>query len=210
MTARAPHDQRSKRFDRFAVAALAAIPLSILTSACGSTATPSRPNPAAIACDVAAAYAQIVIEKADGKPVVFTTDDQPFSAPVVGGEWWKMEGELPRAVAAPPAALVKRLEDQGNRNAVSRCSSLRKLLGSRQIGYGRQAVDAVNSSDPSRLFKASIQTISLPVVSEDGRQAVLASSGVSGPLAGGGFLQLLERQDTGQWKVVAFSPLWVA
>jgi hypothetical protein len=83
-------------------------------------------------------------------------------------------------------------------------------LDDRHIGYGSKAVDAVNSSDPSVTFKASIETISMPVVSVDGKLALLASSGVSGPLAGGGFLQFLKRQAGGSWKAVGSSPLWVA
>ena len=73
-----------------------------------------------------------------------------------------------------------------------------------------KAVNAVSSAEPSERFKASIQTFSMPIVSADGQRAVLASSQVSGALAGGGFLQLLERQADGNWKVIAFTPLWIA
>ena len=182
----------------------------ILCAACGNTVAPPRPNSASVACEAASAYANIVITKSNGKPVVFASDDQPFNGPIVGGEWWKMEAELPLSAAVAPAALVKGLEAQGNRNAVSRCASVRKLLESHHIGYGSKAVNAVSSPDPSEQFKASIQTVSMPIVSADGQRAVLASSQVSGALAGGGFLQLLERQADGNWKVIAFSPLWIA
>ena len=182
----------------------------VLSAACGHSVAPPRPDSASVACDAAAAYAKIVIANSKGKPVVFTSEDQPFSGSIVGGEWWKMEGDRPLSVAAPPAALVKRLEDQGNRNAVSRCASVRKLLEGQHIGYGSKAVDAVSSPNPPEMFKASIQTVSIPIVSADGQRAVLASSGVSGALAGGGFLQLLGRQANGNWEVIAFSPLWVA
>lgn len=183
--------------------------VALLATACGSARTPP-PDPGSLACEVAAAYVQTVIAKAKNRPIVFTTNDEPFDAPFAGGQWWKMTGELPKAATPPPAALVKRLEDQGNRNAVSHCLSVRKLLDDHHIGYGPKAVDAINSPDPSELFKATIHTISVPIVSANGKQALLGSSGVSGPLAGGGFLQLLERQPGGEWKVVAFSGLWVA
>jgi hypothetical protein len=159
---------------------------------------------------VAAAYAEIIITEAKNQPVVFTADDHSFRSPIIDNGWWKMIGERPHPATPPPASLIKRIENQGTRNAVSHCASVRKLLDSRLIRYGSEAVDAVNTSDPSKAFMASIETISLPVVTADGRQAVLASSGVSGPLAGGGFLQFLERQADGRWKVSAFSPLWVS
>ena len=188
---------------------MAVLPI-MLSAACGNTVAPPRANSASVACEAAAAYAMIVITKSKGKRIVFTSDDQPFNGPIVGGEWWKMKGERPLSAAAAPAALVKRLEDQGNRNAVSRCASVRKLLEGHHIRYGSKAVDAVSSPDPSELFSASIQTVSMPIVSADGQRAVLASSGVSGALAGSGFLQLLERQADGNWEVIAFSPLWIA
>lgn len=183
--------------------------ITLAGTAC-SVATAPNPNRAALPCEVAAAYADIVIAEAKSRPVVFTASDEPFTSPIAGGEWWKMDRERPTSVTAPSAALVKRLEDQGNRNAVARCSSVRKLLDSRRIGYGSKAVDAVNSPDPAELFKAIIHNISVPVVSADGKKAILVSSGVSGPLAGGGFLQLLEKQPDGKWEVIAFSPLWVS
>ncbi len=184
--------------------------VALFATTCGGTAPAARSNSISFACEVAAAYVQIVISEAKNRPVVFTTNDEPFNAPLAGGEWSKRTGELQQVAAPPPVALVKRLEDRGNLNAVSRCLSVRKLLKSHHIGYGPEAVDAVNSPDPSQLFKASIHTISVPVVSANGKQAVLASSSVSGLLAGAGFLHFLERQSDGSWTVVAFSLLWVA
>lgn len=166
------------------------------------------------ACEVAAAYAAIVVANANSRAVVFTADDEPFYGPIAGGEWFMMNSQRPTSATPPPAALVKRLEDQGNRNAVGRCLSVRKLLDGRSIGYGQKKVDAQTKLDafkkPAELFRATIQTISVPVVSVDGKQAVLASSAISGPLAAGGMLELLNRQPDGSWKVVAFSPLWVS
>lgn len=181
------------------IAALVALSLAADVSA----ALPS-PKPKDVACDVAAAYAQTVITEAKNRAVVFTVDDEAFTSPITGGGWWRMDGDRPKPATPPPAALIKRLEYQGSRNAVPRCPSVRKLLDHQHIGYGPEAIHAVTSENPSELFKARVHTISMPVVSADGKQAVLASSGVSGLLAGGGFLQLLERQPDGNWKVLPF------
>ena len=121
-----------------------------------------------------------------------------------------MNGEKTVSARPPPASLVKKLQDQGNRNAVARCASVRRLLDAHGIAYGARAVNAAVKPDPSELFEATVLTISLPVVSVDGKQALLASSGVSGPLAGAGFLQFLEVQPDGRWRAVASSSLWVS
>lgn len=179
------------------------------TAACGDSGVSSHASAASSACEVAAAYAETVIAEAQSQAAVFAAIDEPFSAPLAGGQW-VMADERSRSATPPPAALIKRLQDQGDRDAVTRCALVQELLDRRRINYGSKAVDAVSSPNSSEMFEASIHTISMPVVSVNGRQAVLASSVVSGPLAGSGFLQLLERQPNGKWKVVAFSPLWIA
>lgn len=191
----------------FPLASLLTTVLSV--SACG-TADQRLPDAKAAVCDVAAAYANNLIVEAKGHPIVFTTADQSFVGPISGGDWWTIDEKRPRSAKSPPLVLVKKLEVQGNLNAVARCPSVRSLLDQQHIGYGSKAVDAADSGDSGKLFTASINTISMPIVSADGKQAVLASSGVSGPLAGGGFVQFLERQPNGIWRVVAVSPLWIS
>ena len=181
-------------------------PLLLSAPAQGS-ATASLADPASVACSVAAAYVVTVIAEAKNRPVVFTRHDKPSTSAITGGRWWKTDGTR---LVRPPAALIRRFEDQVNRNAVGRCPSVRRLLDSRRVGYGQKAVDAVYSPDPSILFKARVYTISVPVVSADGKKAILYSSGVSGLMATGAYLELLERQPNGKWTVVANSALTVS
>ena len=58
----------------------------VLSAACSHTVAPPRPNSASVACEAAVVYAKIVITKSKGKPVVFTSDDQPLNGAIVGGE----------------------------------------------------------------------------------------------------------------------------
>ena len=191
--------------------------LSFLVTACGRPVASSRDS-AAVACDISAAYALIVVAEAKGHPLVLTTQDQSLLTSVRGGTWWRMESKRPLSVffspaipvKAPADVLLEKLEDRGNFNAVARCASVRQLLTTRQIAFGIETINVAAMPNKEELFKARIESISLPVLSAGGKQAVLAASSVSGPLAGGGQLILFELQRNSQWKVVAFSPLWVA
>jgi len=60
--------------------------VTLSATACGNPAAAPRPKTTSAACEVAANYAAIVIAEAKGRPVVFTTDDEPFSFPILGGD----------------------------------------------------------------------------------------------------------------------------
>lgn len=164
----------------------------------------------AVACNVAVAYAETVIANEKDRPIVFTMAEEPFILPAEFRQWWTADQDSPRRAKPPPIALIRRLQKRQIGNAVARCPSVRRLLESRRIKYGSKAVDAVTTSDPSEAFKAAVYTVSVPVVSADGKKAVLVASSVSGPMAAGAFLQLVERRSDDRWTVVASSLLTVS
>ena len=144
------------------------------------------------------------------RPTVFGTYDEPFMTPINGFGWYAADGDQSKTVAPPPVELVRQLEKLGNRNAIARCTTVRDLLDQHRIRYGQKATAAVNRESPDGLWNAANFTVSLPVISADGKLALLASSQVAGPSSGNGFLELLERQADGKWKMVATSVIWVA
>ncbi len=77
-------------------------------------------------------------------------------------------------------------------------------------GLGREARENGVRVQEDGLFFAAIHAIELPVLSIDGRHALVEWRGVSGPLAGGGFLDHLERQPDGTWVIVGRLNLWIS
>ena len=59
-------------------------------AACEGSTTQSQDR-AALACDAAVNYAENAITEAKGRPLVFTSGDEPFMGPISGGEWWNDE-----------------------------------------------------------------------------------------------------------------------
>ena len=97
------------------------------------------------------------------------------------------------------------------RSAVAVCRSVQDTLQKHKIAFGKKAVEKAQQFKPgTALFKADVTYVSMPVLFQDGRTAVLVSSSVAGPTAGGGYLQYLQRLPTGQWVVVSSAELWVA
>jgi hypothetical protein len=82
---------------------------------------------------------------------------------------------------------------------------LRRFLASARIGYGRRAVRVLLASPSRGDGYGAIVSVSLPVLSDDGRRALVAFS----HSGAGASLQLLERQADGSWSLSAYQPLAV-
>ena len=153
-------------------------------------------------CEAALAYARHVMERYPGGRLVFS--DRPSDLiDFLNSGWWVEDDDPTVAVRAPePTALIARLGSHPP-SAVSQCPALRRLLSARHIGYGRRAVRAARL--PSGRLRDAYRLImlSLPVVSEDGRHALLDFS----HSGAGESLLLLERQADGGWRTVARQPM---
>lgn len=173
------------------------------TSAWAAPAAPVPPG-----CSVATTYVEGLISTAKGHPIVFSREARPFQANPGDGRWQQSQGS--GLALPPPAELIRHFRQQAIVNAVGNCRSVRSLLTTRRIPFGEKAVDTVSTRDPSKRFKATVFTISVAVISEDGKMAILSSSEVSGLMAGGAHLYFLQKRANGKWKVVASSLLTVA
>jgi hypothetical protein len=158
-------------------------------------------------CTVALSYVTDIVRKAQGRRMVFSTDEQP-PFDIMNGDWFETGADVihPKPLPAPAPDLVERLSHTTG-NAVRRCSSVRQFLRTTGITYGAQATKAARTRG---VFKAYIQTVSLPVVSEDQRRAVLKRGEMRGSMDGGGWFELLERQPNGKWKVIGYRPTWMS
>lgn len=158
-------------------------------------------------CGIALSYVRDVVNQARGQRLVFSTSEQPPHDVIKGG-WFEAGTDPvnPKAMQAPTGDLadgIRRIEG----NAVRRCSTVRQFLQAQGVAYGPLAVKAALTGDAS---KAHIETVSLPVVSQDQHRAVLERSTVRHPEDGGGRFELLERNTSGQWKVIGFRPTWMS
>lgn len=184
----------------------AVLALSFVLAACDLLSQADRQAPSA--CDVAASYVGVLI-KDEGRPVVFSDEDDPSFQYVSGGQWITIHNDRPKDAVGPPASLLSGMDTAGSTNAVNRCESVRKTLERQQVPFGLAATDAASRVGEDGLFAASIMTVSLPTVSEDGQSAILVVGRGAGPLVGGTTLHYVRRHPDGEWRFVSFYPLTV-
>jgi hypothetical protein len=179
--------------------------LAMLSAAAG--AVPTQAKAADLRCAVALTYVRDVVKQARGPRLVFSTSEGQ-SLDTENGRWFEADSAFdhPKSLPAPAEHLVERL-GRTKANAVRRCSSVRQFLKADGIAYGAQAVKAAATRG---VFKAYIQTVTLPVVSGDRRRAVLERGEMRGSTDGGGWFELLERKPNGEWKVIGYRPLWMS
>ena len=163
---------------------------------------PARADPR---CDVAIAIAKSVMQGKAGRAWVGSiTPDEPTYASDDAG---LLQFERRWTKDPPAPALARGFLGARSENAIKACPSFAQFLARQEIGYGDEAVKAV--VDESRLapYRAEILTVSAPVVSADGREALVQTSVVGGLLAGVGSVQHL-RLMQGTWAVTDSINLW--
>ncbi len=167
------------------------------------------------ACAAALAFVEHELERSaiHKYAIVFSTDDVNFLAESVEEEplEWEREGDVisNEIIPGPPKSLLRRLAAAGGRSAIAHCPSVTALLKARGIAFGPDAVAAAMDVE-GETYRASIQSVSLPVVARSGNEAVLESSGLAGSFGGGGELHYLKRDERGVWRVIGGAGLWVS
>lgn len=170
----------------------------------GAVRSAPRAQASDLRCEVALSYTKDVLAEYGGKRLVFGAGE-PDLFDLAQSGWWVPDSDRPTPATPPPPGLEDRLHDEGNTSAVEHCRSVRKLLQSRGLSFGTRAARTVRAENRRRNYRAAIVHVSLPVVSEDGRQAILAFS----HSGAGASLDFLQRQADGRWRVVATRPLGV-
>lgn len=130
-----------------------------------------------------------------------------------GGSIWQGEEFEQIAKTSDEIKLVSQLFDMPKAtNAVTQCSGIRAVLRDRSIAYGEDAVKSASAVLDPQLEEHSktIADIYLPVLSDDGRSAVLLVSRNWAPLAGVGLIIKIERQDNGEWRPTRAQQVWVS
>lgn len=154
------------------------------------------------ACDVAAAVTAARLPHRDKVVVVGIADDTSFKSVV---------RQHPPSGARVPPALVKAWVDAPNADILD-CPAVQALLKTRSIPSGAEAARAATHDAAGKRLsepKAQVLAVGMPVVSADGREAVVEAGVVCGQLCGDGLLVHLRRTPTG-WTWVGALPLWIS
>ena len=136
-------------------------------------------------------------DKRDSAPPAFSQMPVPTT-------FWAAEGDG----EVRPADATIRAFTRGKLQGVENCSSVRdaakalSVLGPVQRGARKLG--------PDGLYEVSSVTMSRPVLSPNGNEALLYAAYSSGPLAASGMLYLLRRDAGGEWRVAGKIGLWIS
>jgi len=181
------------------IVALAAS-LAASPSAGSSSGVAGSPSDAT-ACEIAEAVAtEAMTNQSDRKWLVVSPADAASSD--IALQW---------VGKSPPEELLKRFIGRGQRNVVDACPNLRGYLTSKGVTYGDAQVNelwehALKTGHTSDFY---VLSISLPVVSDDGRSALLTMGVGCGLTCGAGWTQYRVLQH-GRWAIAGRRSNWIS
>jgi hypothetical protein len=159
-------------------------------------------------CEIALAYADALLDQLHGKVVFIREGEQAYSR--LSKRKWFLEDGSP--AVSPPRPLLRSANRRGRVDALSLCPSmaaeLNKIVRGRRIVVSRSTieVDAVDGHAGEQVRVG----ITLPVISRRKDCAIIFSSQVSGPVAGGIYAYYMTRTSEKGWVVVSSKSLAVA
>ena len=168
----------------------------------------------AAACDAAVSLAHSVVSRESGKawvvaesPDAVYTSSAEMVTSLTSAKWSKDR---------PSDRLINVFASARPKSAVKACPNLRSLLKISGVAYGDAAAERMASFQPvgkdrvvSMFFKGAIWTLTLPIVSNNGNEA-LAREGVScGVTCGSGAIVHLRRSKDGRWSVTDVLDTWI-
>jgi hypothetical protein len=111
---------------------------------------------------------------------------------------------LPVHSGVPGASLsfAKELEDSGTPSATAVCPEVRSYLIAHNVRF-----DPAAEENPGR---AAIAGISLPILSRDGRDALMAVGFTVAALDGKGWVYHLRQRSDGSWGIVGRGLQWIS
>jgi hypothetical protein len=114
------------------------------------------------------------------------------------------------AVPPPPVALVRAYLGSADESALA-CPQVRELLDARGVRYGPEAEDearaAIEAPLRTSLPNITLHTISLPVMSPDGRHALVGVSSRCRGLCGMMTVAYYRKEPDGSWRRFQAGPL---
>lgn len=104
----------------------------------------------------------------------------------------------------PSAALSYQFLHQGLRDPITACPLLRRRLDEAHIIHDQSQVDAIIDKPRANfsVYPISIFAIALPVVTDNGQEALVHTARGGGPLAGGEQVLHMRKGQDGKWRVI--------
>lgn len=168
-------------------------PIWLAIALCSAAMSASAAPAAIAACDAALDLTKTFVDqRMDGKPWIVSENDGLMTradlSEILAQKKWPKD--------PPPTSLIRAYLTAHPSAAVVRCPSLRKFLADTGVAHGDKAV-AHASLDV--WYSANILWLSLPVVSANGREALVDVALSGGTLAASSRINHLRRRADGRW-----------
>lgn len=170
-------------------------------------------------CTVAIDFIKAVVKahaasRYSESPLVFSDEADPMKIRAARGDRWH-NSDASGEPELPSKELLDKFEARGGESAIRQCRSIRNFLTDQHIPYGpgatkraRNSISGPGISGP--VFDAEIVRLTLPVVSEDGTEALLSSISESGVHMALGRYYYLRSDDEGAWRVRSTVMSWIS
>jgi hypothetical protein len=161
------------------------------------------PNPSSLGCEVAVAYAEEFTREV--RELEMTQDRRlalvpsaPFDTPNQDDLRDMVEND-PELVHEPGFELLAAAVRHRDVNVLEQCAGLREWVERENVLVDKDEIDRLTMPMDWTIV---VLTQSMPVVSEDGRRAIVYTSDYAGGLAGASFQTFYERDQDGTWKFI--------
>jgi hypothetical protein len=159
-------------------------------------------------CNISASYVDIILKnRPRDKTYIFSDAGSFWLTDFENKNWFSPKTGV--AGRLPPVELTSRVKMEFRESSISACSELRQRLKYRNLKFGKYDVKLAEMAQARGISKFVILDIGLPIVSKDGKSAIIVNSQHSGFLAGGTYLYYL-RKYCGNWIVVSVNRVYVA
>jgi len=188
--------------------------LALTCWAAHAAADPSAGSQLQTRCDVAKQILSRLARRRPAKPWIFVRPDASLT--LANNQASEISSD-PRWRDPPGLALAQLYLRERSSDPLSSCgdfpSAVARLGGSvgNSEALWKKELDLVRpEGSPDPLWSYWTQSMSLPVLSADGREALAEVDGACGMTCGSGFLLHLRRDRAGQWIVADRLVLWIS